>query len=76
VRLEKKGRNLRLAARGFLKTVANSKKINPLEVLRILSPFGRPLALPLVDACLQVIVKMKSRLLAKAIVSEPEPALG
>lgn len=69
MRLEKKGRNLRFAAWGSPKTVANSKKINPLEVLRILSRFGRPLALPLVDACLQVIVKMKSRLLAKAIVS-------
>ena len=68
-RLEKKGRNLRFADKGSPKTVANPKKINLLEVLWILSPFGRPLALPLVDACLQVIVKMKSRLLAKAIVS-------
>jgi hypothetical protein len=33
--------------------------MHSLVSLRILSAFGRPLALPLVDACAQVIEKMK-----------------
>jgi hypothetical protein len=48
---ETRGRNLRFAPNPSHAPRANSKKTNSLVSWRILSAFGRSLALPLVDAC-------------------------